>query len=163
MGDENVRDKSGFTLMEMMVVMAVLATLAAIAIPSFMVLLPGMRLNGAARQVMGDLMGARMKAVKENNNFKVFYLDNYQYRILDDDDNDGNVDNGEWTVVKDIRDNYSSNVRFYHSTNNVIFYPRGNASPATLYLETSDGSKKNAVVVNFPGRTTITSDEYTPS
>lgn len=145
-----------------MMVIAVAAALAAIAIPAFMSLLPGIRLNGAAGQMMGDLMGARMKAVKENNNFKVFYLNNYQYRMLDDDNNNGNVDTGEWTVVKDIRDNYSSNVRFYHSTNNVIFYPRGNASPATLYLETSDGSKKNAVVVNLTGRTKITSDEYTP-
>ena len=154
--------QSGFTLIEMMVVFAIFAIVTAIAIPNFMSLLPGMRLNGAARQVMGDLMAARMNAVKENNEFKVFYLNNYQYRILDDDDNDGNVDSGEWNVIKDIRDNYTDNVRFYHSTNNVIFYPRGNASPATLYLETSDSSKKSAVVVNFPGRTKITSDEYTP-
>ena len=154
--------ESGFTLIEVMIVIAVLTIMASIAVPNFMSLLPGMRLNGAARQVMGDLMAARMNAVKENNEFKVFYLNNYQYRILDDDDNDGNVDGGEWTVIKDIRDNYTDNVRFYHSTNNVIFYPRGNASPATLYLETSDSSKKSAVVVNFPGRTKITSDAYTP-
>jgi len=44
----------------------------------------------------------------------------------------------------------------------VIFYPRGNASPATLYLETSDGSQKKAVVVNITGRTKITSDAYSP-
>ena len=146
--------------MEMMVVIALTAIIAAIAIPSFMSMLPGMRLNGAARQVMGDLMAARMNAVKENNDFKVWYLSNYQYKIHDDDDNDGNVDAGEWNVTKDIRANYPDGVRFYHSTNNVIFYPRGNASPATLYLETSDGSKKNAVVVNITGRTKITLDSY---
>ena len=156
------KKESGFTLIEMMVVVAVFAIIAAIAIPAFMRLLPGMRLNGAARQVMGDLMAARMKAVKENNRFKVFYLNNYQYRILDDDNNNNNVDGGELTEIKDIRANYPSGVRFYHSTDNVIFYPRGNAFGATLYLETSDGSEKKAVIVNFTGRTKITSDAYTP-
>ena len=139
--------------MEMMIVIAVIGIVAAIAIPNFMSMLPGMGLNGAARQVMGDLMSARMKAVKENNNFRVNYLSNYTYAIVDDDSN-------QWTVTKDIRDNYPDGVRFYHSTNNVIFYPRGNASPATLYLETSDGSEKKAVIVNITGRTKITSDGY---
>ena len=150
----------GFTLMEMMIVIAVIGIVAAIAIPNFMSMLPGMGLNGAARQVMGDLMSARMKAVKENNNFRVHYLSNYTYQIIDDDDNSGSANGGEWTVTKDIRDNYPDGVRFYHSTNNVIFYPRGNASPATLYLETSDGSEKKAVIVNITGRTKITSDGY---
>jgi len=145
-----------------MVVVAVFAIMATVAIPAFMSLLPGMRLNGAARQVMGDLMSARMSAVKENNNFRVHYLSNYTYQIIDDEDKSGGANGSEWTVVKDIRDNYSDGVRFYHSTNNVIFYPRGNASPATLYLETSDGSQKKAVVVNITGRTKITSDAYSP-
>ena len=148
--------------MEVMIVIAVIGIVAAIAIPTFMSMLPGMRLNGVARQVMGDLMSAKMKAVKENNRFKVFYLSAYEYRILDDDNNNNNVDSGEWTEIKDIRDNYPSGVRFYHSTDNVIFYPRGNAFGATLYLETSDGSEKKAVIVNFTGRTKITSDAYTP-
>jgi type IV fimbrial biogenesis protein FimT len=151
---------AGFTLVEMMAVVAVFAIMAAVAIPAFMSLLPGMRLNGAARQVMGDLMSARMSAVKENNNFRVHYLSNYTYQIIDDEDKSGTANGGEWTVTKDIRDNYPDGVRFYHSTNNVIFYPRGNASPATLYLETTDGSQKKAVIVNFTGRTKITSDAY---
>jgi type IV fimbrial biogenesis protein FimT len=156
-----MKRNGGFTLVEMMIVVVVSAIIATVAIPAFMSLLPGMRLNGAARQVMGDLMAARMSAVKENNRFRVHYLSNYQYQIIDDDDNNGSAGGGEWTQIIDIRDNYPDGVRFYHSTNNVIFYPRGNASPATLYLETSDGSIKRAVKVNFTGRTQITSDAYT--
>ena len=142
--------EAGFTLIEMMVVIAVLAIVAAIAIPNFMTLLPGMRLNGAARQMMGELMAARMRAVKENRTISVNYLSNYEYSIIDPDN----------TVTKDIRDNYPKGVRFYHSTNNVTFYSRGNASGATLYLETTGGGQRNAVVVNITGRTKITSETY---
>ena len=65
--------ESGFTLIELMTTIAVFSVLAMIAIPTFMSLLPGMRLNGAARQVMGDLMAARMNSVKQNNEVKVFF------------------------------------------------------------------------------------------
>ncbi len=75
--------QSGFTLIEMMIVIAVFAIVASIAIPNFMSLLPGIRLNGAARQVMGDLMAARMKAVKLNQRTKVFFDTNgYQYKNM---------------------------------------------------------------------------------
>ena len=87
-------DGHRFTLTEMMIVIAVFAIVAAIAVPSFMSLLPGMRLNGAARQIMGDLMAARMDAVKQNNQMRVFFNSpgTNQYQILDDDDNDGILD-----------------------------------------------------------------------
>ncbi len=61
------KGESGFTLIKLMVTIVVFAILATIAIPSFMSLLPGMRLNGAAMQVMGDLMAARMNAVILND------------------------------------------------------------------------------------------------
>ena len=157
MGDENVRNKSGFTLMEMMVVMAVLATLAAIAIPSFMTLLPGMRLNGAARQVMGDLMGARMEAVKQNNEFKVFFLNNHEYKILDDNDNDGIDDGGaETSRTVDIQDNYSDVT--FGSTGDPIFIPKGivqsPSDTATITIRNTAGGCKE-VKVAITGRVKI--------
>ena len=145
--------ESGFTLMEMMIVVAVLAIMAAIAIPNFMSLLPGMRLNGAARQVMGDLMAARMKAVKENNRFRVFFNSpgTNQYQILDDDNNNNSADTGEAITAKNIQDNYHD-VTFSSSTN-PIFYPRGTAYGTTVTVTNSTGSKD--VKVAITGRVKI--------
>ena len=148
------KGKSGFTLIEMMIVIAVFAIVAAIAIPAFMSLLPGMRLNGAARQIMGDLMAARMDAVKQDNAVRVFFNSpgTNQYQILDDDDNDGISDTGEAITTKNIRDNYHDVT--FTSTNNPIFQPRGTAtSLPTITLQNSDGTK--TVTVSITGRVRI--------
>jgi len=149
-----IKRESGFTLIEMMIVIAVLAIMAAIAIPSFMSLLPGMRLNGAARQIMGDLMAARMNSVKQNNSVRVFFNSPgaNQYQILDDDNNDGTAGTGEAITIRDIQDNYQDVT--LTSTNNPIFHPKGTAtSLATITLHNSSGAKK--VSVSIAGRVKI--------
>ena len=144
--------ESGFTLIEMMIVIAVFAIMAMIAIPSFMSWLPGMRLNGAARQVMGDLMAARMKAVKLNQRTKVFFDNNHQYRICNDADNNTTVGDGEGDVeTRDIHPDYSD-VAFV-SMSDPIFSPRGTATNRTITLQTSSGSK--SITISIAGRLKI--------
>jgi len=116
--------------------------------------LPGMRLNGAARQIMGDLMAARMDSVKQNNEVRVFFNSpgTNQYQILDDDDNDGTADMGEAITTKNIQDNYHDVT--FTSTNNPIFLPRGTAtSLPTITLQNSSGTK--TVTVSIAGRVKI--------
>ncbi len=134
-----------------MVTIAVFAILASIAIPTFMSLMPGMRLNGAARQVMTDLMAARMKAVSENNRFRVFFIDNHQYKILDDDNNNNAENSGEWTQTKDIQDEYYDVT--FSATADPIYYPRGTAFGTTVTVTNSSGTK--TVKVAFTGRVKI--------
>jgi type IV fimbrial biogenesis protein FimT len=153
MGDKNVGNVLGFTLMEMMVVLAVMAVVSAIAIPSFMSLLPAMRVNGAARQVMGDLMDARMEAVKQNHEFKVFFLNNHEYKILDDNDNDGIDDGGaEISRTIDIQDNYSDVT--LSDTGDPIFSPKGTATAlSAITVQNSSGSK--TVSISIAGRVKV--------
>jgi len=136
------------------IVTGVFGILAAIAIPAFLSMLPGMRLNGAARQVMGDLMAARMMAVKENKQFKVTFLgDNHSYQISRsvDSDNDEIWDSWEITSNKDIQSEYDG-VTFSFD-NSPIFNPRGtNSNPnlTTITLQNTDGGCKQ-VSVNIAG------------
>ena len=146
----------GFTLIEMMIVIAVLTIMASIAIPNFMSLLPGMRLNGAARQVMGDLMAARMKAVKLNQRTKVFFDNNgYQYKICNDANNDATVDSTEGDVKdRNIQTNYQDVTLSITGYNNPVFQPRGTATIIIITLTNSENAQKK-VKVHLTGRIKI--------
>ena len=145
----------GFTLLEMMAVLAVFSVITAFAIPRFMSMLPGMRLNGAARQIMEDLMAARMEAVKRNDSVKVAFgrpgHNRYQIRVLCDTDDDGTVDRRMILVTRNIRDNYHDvNLR---ATRNPIFFPRGTAYGTTVRVSNSSGTK--SVRLAITGRVKI--------
>jgi type IV fimbrial biogenesis protein FimT len=134
-----MQKNEGFTTIELLLVVGLMAILMSIAALSYLSMRPAMRLNGASRQMMGDLMMARMKAVNENNDFKVIFIDSQQYQILDDDDGDGTIDAGEWSTTKDIQDNYPG-VTLSASTD-PTFFPRGSANNATITLSNMTGSK----------------------
>jgi type IV fimbrial biogenesis protein FimT len=63
--------EKGFTIVEIMIVFVILGISAALAMPNILDLMARAQLKGAARQVMSDLMWARMQAVSEQNAFKV--------------------------------------------------------------------------------------------
>jgi type IV fimbrial biogenesis protein FimT len=138
----------GFTTLEIVIVVAILGIVGAIAIPNMIGQMEKYRLKGAARRVMGDLMWARMEAVSQKNEFKVFFVSDHEYKILDDDDNDGKIDSDEWTEIRDIRHEYHDvSISF---TANPIFFPRGSASIGTITLTNPSGSKK--VKIHLTGR-----------
>ena len=146
--------QSGFTLIELIVIIAIVAVFAAIAVPNFLSYMPKHRLNGAARQVMGDLMAARMKAVKLNHRVKVFFYSNHQYKICDDANNNGTVVDGEGDVqLRDIQNEYSDVT--FNSSNppDPVFSSRGTATNTTITLQNSSGSKD--ITISIAGRVKI--------
>ncbi|MDP3028877.1 MAG: GspH/FimT family pseudopilin [Deltaproteobacteria bacterium] len=133
----------GFTLTELMIVVALMAILAAIAVPNIIAQMPKYRLNGAARQVLSDLMAARMKAVSLNQDVKVsFSGSDHLYQIWNDANGNGTVADDEGDdIARDINPDYYD-VTFSASAN-PVFQPRGIVAPgSTITLTNSSGLKK---------------------
>ena len=146
----------GFTLIELIIIIAIVSVLAGIAVPNFLSYMPKSRLNGAARQVMGDLMAARMKAVKLNHRVKVFFYSDHQYKICDDADNNGTVVDGEGDVqLRDIQNEYSDVTLVENA--DPVFQSRGTVSPTTTITlsSTSDTNLIKYVKVAITGRVKI--------
>jgi prepilin-type N-terminal cleavage/methylation domain-containing protein len=90
---KNMRNNSGMTIFELMVVIGILAILAGIAIPGFIGWLPSYRLSSAADDVQSTLQNAKLRAIRENAIVRVnfdFGNDTYVAFI----DNGANADNG---------------------------------------------------------------------
>ncbi|MCY4442340.1 MAG: GspH/FimT family pseudopilin, partial [Deltaproteobacteria bacterium] len=97
---------AGFSLLGQLITLTLAGIMLSIAVPGYLKVMPRHRLNGAVRQLTGDLMWARMKAIQRNNRYRIFFLNDHEYRILDDADNDGAADPGEWSLTRDLRTDY---------------------------------------------------------
>ncbi|MDD5712245.1 MAG: GspH/FimT family protein [Smithellaceae bacterium] len=147
-------ERRGFTLTELAIAAAIMAILAAITVPRMGPFLAQRRLSGAARQVMIDLLSARMQAVKNNGNVAVTFLNNHSYSILNDANNNGTADAGEVLITRDIRPDYYD-IGFSSNTNPVF---RANGMPlpgtnGTVTLTGMAGTKQ--VIINSAGRVRI--------
>ena len=81
-----IRNNSGFSLMELMVVIAIIAILSTIAIPGFISWFPEYKLSNGSRDVLSIIERARMRAVRERASVGVEILgDGVGYRAWIDD------------------------------------------------------------------------------
>ena len=79
------KTEPGFTLIEIMIVIAVFGIMAGIAIPTFRSLLPGMRLNGSARDIFVTMNLTRMQAVAKNSTGNIKFNSATTYTAWVDD------------------------------------------------------------------------------
>lgn len=144
----------GFTLIELMIVLGIMSITLMLTNMWLSTQLPHWRLNGAVRQVVSDLVAAKMKAVVERNRQRIFFQDNRHYVILDDKNNNGKIDVGEHQETRDIQADYQDIT--ITASNNPSFLPRGTASNlASITLTNSAGSRK--ITVSITGRVKVKS------
>jgi type IV fimbrial biogenesis protein FimT len=100
------RDNRAFSLAEVLVATAIMSIMTAIAVPTFVSMQPGLRLNGASREVFGKLMWARAQAVEENITYSVVFPNNHTIQIIRDANANGSADTGESIQTNDIQTDY---------------------------------------------------------
>jgi type IV fimbrial biogenesis protein FimT len=145
-----MKPSKGFTTLELAIALAMMAIVVAIALTSYISLMPRYRLSGAASQLSSDLIGARMKAVKLSSRVQVF-LGVQEYKVCDDADQNGAVGANEGDVrVFDLNVHYPG-VSLASAGGDLIFHPRGTAvNMVTVTLSNSSGLRQ--IQVNIAGR-----------
>lgn len=147
------KNNSAFTLIELMIVIAIMAILSAIALPNYQNFMAQKRLNGASREVYGNLSAARMQSINENKWIALNIDNDHQYTMFRDNNMNGTVDTGESIIMKDLHPAYYD-VTFSSSSGTVIvFYPNGTGSTGTLGLTGSTGAK--SITISSAGRIKI--------
>jgi type IV fimbrial biogenesis protein FimT len=138
-------DIRGFSIAEMMATLGVFAVLMAVAVPSFLAFQPGMRLNGASREVLGKLMWARSKAVEQNSTYVVIFPTDHSLQIFNDTNGNSAPDVGEWTQTIDLQTDYSD-VTFSKSGVDPTFNSRGTAGGTTTITLTNPSGSQTVTV-----------------
>jgi type IV fimbrial biogenesis protein FimT len=140
----------GFTFIELMMAISVVGILATLAVPNVLIEMPKFRLHGATQQILVDLMAGRMKAISHNRKVKIFFTSDTQYKICDDANGDGTVDDCEGNAkIINIQDNYKGIT--FSSNNNPIFISRGTVTNlTTVSITNSSGTK--SITISITGR-----------
>lgn len=119
------KNVSGFTLMEVMTVICMIGILAAIAIPAFSSWVPDYRLRSATRDLYSNLQRAKMGAIRNNTQWRV-YFDNSvspgRYFLLSGDGDDG------WDTPETLGGNDVVEMTFNLSAFEGVDYGNGNAT-----------------------------------
>ena len=96
-----MRNTSGFTMIELIVVIAILAIMASFAVPSLYSWRSEAKLKSAVSLIRGDLEMAKSRAMRENNFVAILY--NETSYLIFIDDGTGGGDPGDYVRHNDER------------------------------------------------------------
>jgi type IV fimbrial biogenesis protein FimT len=128
----------GFSLIELIVVLAIVGLLAGIALPAWNRALSSFNLSSSARLVHSELHSLRIRSAAENISFSLAYAAGATGIDIERD--------GKALARKPLPNGVS-----IAQAGNIVFSPRGTASPNRVRLASADGSCRQ-VVVSATGR-----------
>lgn len=162
-----MKNPSGFTLVEIIVVLAIVGILMSIGIPQLLLTLPNIRLRAAVRDLYSQMQFTKMSAIKQNRDWViVFSQANNQCLVCSHKGADGSwAQSTDNTIVATLDlAAYGSGIGFGHGpatasvpggplpaddisySNNVLtFNPRGTSTSGYVYLDNRDRLSAYAV------------------
>ncbi len=154
-GMKNANNSKGFTLVEMAIVIALMTILATIAVPAWKNYKINMELKTATRQIMTDIMQARLRAIAEN-------VDIYQisFNVSDNSYSLQRSDTGATLWTKNLTAFGSENRLWFAwfwgsgSTNVLKFQRRGTMTQGWIFVRNTLSSYSR-VRVQIVGRTNV--------
>lgn len=114
----------GYSLVEMVIVLAIMAILTGILIPVLSQYLPGVQLNGSARDITADLRDAEQRAITEQDQYILrFQISPPSYQVIHKKNNTEEV-----IRAKTLPSNISLTLDPFITSNQIIFSPDGGPS-----------------------------------
>jgi len=152
-----IRDKKGYSLVELLVVMAMIGILAIIGVPRYSDFVAKGNVRRATNDLLQNARLASTLAIKENRNYIIAFNEGgNSYSVGFDTDNDGIPEgydgNGPVRVVN-LQAAYGNNIAFGTLASNVPDYQQPNQCPA---CSGSGGS------VLFAGNTGVVREIFNP-
>ncbi|MDH5762589.1 MAG: GspH/FimT family pseudopilin [Nitrospinota bacterium] len=128
----------GFTLIEMMAVLVLMGLFAALTAPFAMKTLDRIQSDASARKIFSMLAQARSQAVAKKTPL-LFQgnLDKNQYWVFDPT-SDNSVETVQLDRSLQFREFFNGEESVSEGIFSVIFYPLGNTSGGTIFLEPAD-------------------------
>jgi type IV fimbrial biogenesis protein FimT len=146
-------NKRGFSAVEISMTLVIIGIFSVLTVPSFIGFTVKARLKGAVREIHSDIMNTKMSAVSQNANFKILFVNDHQYIIAKDINNNGEYETNEYIATKNI-DNLFSGISVT-TEQDPEFYPRGTVSSSEIVISNSETSKK--ISINVAGKVKVTS------